>query len=1416
MKKYLFFLLALWLPMVAWADETPTHTLTIECGTGNCLIRVSSADGKSQNGQVVKQDTIYIRTYQLEEGKLYTIRAEAGSYEANNTVYSHFSAWMRDGAFYSASPEISLVMGKSDIKLTAVTIHTFEPPLFPGANYFDAATGTLTLEVLRREMSFSNFTDAIKAAMERYNFASEDILRIVVTGDMWENVFCLDLVTSNYKNVQLLDMSQASGVKELRSLPYNHNNQTLKHVAFGASLDSIEPNAFKGTKIDTIDCYALTPPRCGPTSITNEMWNTYDQMLLRVPIESIELYRQAIGWSKFPNIQPLHNAGTVSVYLPTDAADGYYENMTVELTNLRSKFTQTLPVLNKRIIVFSGQISGSEYQASLKNAYGQAVGTTVPMELGEGESLKLTIDKLLRTKDVSVKVTIPDGTDVSDKVSILWTDEANNAIGHTSQLKAVAEGARLTCEVTLREEFARQYATPDAVQLTVNAEGENQPTIQLQPIQQMTLNGQVKDKETGETIGDATVALTQKGEHSQSVIATTNHEGRYGFQGTNEPGELSVSASGYLPKTIDFMAPEAGGTLPTIELEKFNGVIVNTWFTYTAAVAEGEEAEIIDGYEAYSDAAYQVYNKTRSAKITDFINKEGKLYFTTGVEAGDELTVTVSSHSNSFGPVSASCKISNNGLGYVTLPIVQKGALIASATSSDNGPVMGILYDANGRFVRSNTYRTDSLYFAELAQGDYTLISMTSNSLMRRVQLLSTLNDMKLADGTDYAKTAVHIEDGRIVRTNVPNVPTLDKAKLSFINMSWSFFIADKNILNIGQTNSISAMVFFAEQYAGRISNAELVVDMPEEIDMVENSALSGSTTVSYRIENGQYVFPLGDTDDKSLRFSLRPKAAGDFHITGSVRFKLDGVETVQPIGTVWTKVNGFAINAFAFVASSSLLYIRGTAPWDYRGEVIEIYDYDKLVGLSSVDMDGMWSSNIKFPSSGIDNLHAIKARIVDPKAGVTESDVSYVTYRGCDKIAPRVVMLDQRKIAITFNYFEKSTKEQSYIYKLEKFWGPNSPYTTEFTFIAHFDGMDISGTEGVNINVLASDGSTRTLEAEFDDVKQCWYAVSNYPNSSKLPVSAYAYAEGAYTPMSNEEKAARAETQKEAIEKLYQAAIKAAEKGETEVLPSDDETLNLRFTIPGKEPLDFTLKEMNYDEAVTYTLQNEPLVMKGDEGNMVYTYINGTDEAEMILIDIESHTALRTVISEAEIDNMVAMSKRKNIGPKRVKISDASRLKIWGDVANIGDGILTGLGLSDYVKAPIQIDEMFQKSKDFSSYVQSQVETVERRLEARCQLGDVGKPKFTEGQKTQYYNQLDGLIYRTNSYLGQLDDLLVHYQVSLGRKAVWDVGTAVLGGGASKAVAKGVARKVGPKAAEMLDKAIDYSKTDAGKSGAI
>ncbi|MBR1785589.1 MAG: hypothetical protein IJ756_00275, partial [Paludibacteraceae bacterium] len=411
MKKYLFFLLALWLPMVAWADETPTHTLTIECGTGNCLIRVSSADGKSQNGQVVKQDTIYIRTYQLEEGKLYTIRAEAGSYEANNTVYSHFSAWMRDGAFYSASPEISLVMGKSDIKLTAVTVHTFEPPLFPGANYFDAATGTLTLEVLRREMSFSNFTDAIKAAMERYNFASEDILRIVVTGDMWENVFCLDLVTSNYKNVQLLDMSQASGVKELRSLPYNHNNQTLKHVAFGASLDSIEPNAFKGTKIDTIDCYALTPPRCGPTSITNEMWNTYDQMLLRVPIESIELYRQAIGWSKFPNIQPLHNAGTVSVYLPTDAADGYYENMTVELTNLRSKFTQTLPVLNKRIIVFSGQISGSEYQASLKNAYGQAVGTSVPMELGAGESLKLTIDKLLRTKDVSVKVTIPDGTD---------------------------------------------------------------------------------------------------------------------------------------------------------------------------------------------------------------------------------------------------------------------------------------------------------------------------------------------------------------------------------------------------------------------------------------------------------------------------------------------------------------------------------------------------------------------------------------------------------------------------------------------------------------------------------------------------------------------------------------------------------------------------------------------------------------------------------------------------------------------------------------------------------------------------------------------------------------------------------------------------------------------------------------------
>ena len=87
MKKYLLFLLAIWMPMMAWA-AAPTHTLTIKAGA-KFYITVSKTDGTYPSENVVKEDPEYIVTYPLTEGETYTITIDPLKYE-NDYIYSQF------------------------------------------------------------------------------------------------------------------------------------------------------------------------------------------------------------------------------------------------------------------------------------------------------------------------------------------------------------------------------------------------------------------------------------------------------------------------------------------------------------------------------------------------------------------------------------------------------------------------------------------------------------------------------------------------------------------------------------------------------------------------------------------------------------------------------------------------------------------------------------------------------------------------------------------------------------------------------------------------------------------------------------------------------------------------------------------------------------------------------------------------------------------------------------------------------------------------------------------------------------------------------------------------------------------------------------------------------------------------------
>ena len=380
--------------MMAWA-AAPTHTLTIKAGA-KFYITVSKTDGTYPSENVVKEDPEYIVTYPLMEGETYTITIDPLKYE-NDYIYSQFTAWMRDDAFYSKSTELKLTMGKKDITLTAVSTRVAEPPYSPGSNSFDAETGTLMLDEIRNAKS-QGINSAYRVAKAMYKFEDSDVQNIVVAGDLDGASISLVGTFGKFANLASIDMSQTSGMKTLLSSYYSGTNyklRKLEHIALGASIENIAENAFyEISQLKTIDCYATTPPSCAPNAF-DEIY--ISQISLHVPAGCVEQYKQANGWKEFTEVSSLNEIGDITVKLPTNVPDGYYEDMTLELTNLRSQMVYTRKVLNKREFLFSGQIREAEYQATLKNAYEQVMGQTEAVELAE-DKLTLTFDKLLQKR----------------------------------------------------------------------------------------------------------------------------------------------------------------------------------------------------------------------------------------------------------------------------------------------------------------------------------------------------------------------------------------------------------------------------------------------------------------------------------------------------------------------------------------------------------------------------------------------------------------------------------------------------------------------------------------------------------------------------------------------------------------------------------------------------------------------------------------------------------------------------------------------------------------------------------------------------------------------------------------------------------------------------------------------------------
>lgn len=961
----------------------------------------------------------------------------------------------------------------------------FDPanPGNPGSNGWNAATG----EVIIDDFTTGNLNNTITNKIG--NSGSAAVTQIVVAGVINATDF---RVGSNYAKCTLVDFSRTAGISSVPSSAYSGNTH-LCSIMLPTSITDVGSNAFKGcSALTAMTCYTLTPPTVG----SNAFNGVADGMIVYVPSEAVGRYQEADVWKNFTILPIQETVHSLTVNMPSDIDLGAFKNMTLELVNAKSGQSYRYIITDKTSYVFNNLIENTVYKAYLKNNLNNIFGETSEVSINDKDA-EVTFASLSIPQNVNLSI-VAGGNDITSQATVTWTDSLGNYLSQGPSLTGYAIGKKLNYSIALPQNVVMEYALPNMMQHIV-ADGGNNIVCTLSPLQKVIVSGKVIDLTTKSAISGAVVSASQTfgGKYSKTTNVKTDSKGEYSIEIFRVPTSLAIAASDYVSKTVECDVVNADGeavSVADVSLKSITGAVISIDFTYKKCPDNaGEEGEVESFYSDYNNVDYTIFNKTQNRSIGQFNAQYPQIVLLEEVNENDVLEITASSRTSAFVQVKATATIDAEQHASATFDIVELGKLKSSFTANSNASVVGSLYDANGKLLKTYDYSGGSLTVSNLADGNYTLITMGSSSLFNSIYDLSQLPQTGLTKDVDYIQNSVSVKSGELSIISIAEVPTLDESKLYYTGDNTSFTV-NKSSIVAGNYLTLTGHLDFKSAYSTKVSNVSLIVDLPESCSFVENSVMVGNSTSSYTLEGNRIIIPMNRYTDR-VRFCIIPTLGGQYTPSALAQFDIDGETTTQPIGAAAFTCENMSINVPAITSKKSVTVNGIAMPYSE----ISIYDNATLIGTTNAIGNGMWITTCDLNQAYNLTLHPIHA-VIKTNAGVTiATESKNVEYNMSHNEVKTVTMLNTAHTAANLKLYEYKT--------VFDFQNPSSeapvywywPSYPDFTFIVDFDNNDSGSLSNVLLKVKASNGQDSYVPITYDSQKNVWIGNSKY-KSGALP----------------------------------------------------------------------------------------------------------------------------------------------------------------------------------------------------------------------------------------------------------------------------------------------------------------------------
>lgn len=1272
------------------------------------------------------------------------------AYPSNGFV---FRKWMSGDSVISNEQSFRFVVPKKKTQLTAIFEYDPQNPDNPNKNYWNKELG----EVIVDDFKPGNLSGSIWSAINGASMS--DVQMITVAGKMNDYDFG---VANEFSNCTLLDISRVTGITEIPSYAFDYTN--LESVCLPASIEKIGYNAFAyASRLASVTIYAMTPPSVDEKAFRD----TGDGLVVYVPASSLPLYQEANVWKDFTLLPIQDDIHSLAVSLPEGIDTQLYEQMWIELTNTKSGQKMHYVMTNRTTYTFANLIKNTSWNVTLRNQRGDVFAQLNDVEVKD-EDVNVTFKEVAMPQELNISVTTPDGKDVTNQVQVTWLDETGNYLAQTGNMSGLLAGSKLSYRLALSQELAMEYTIPAQTTYTVK-ENDNVIKLQLNPLQTVKVSGKVKDLVTRNALDGATISASQTfgGKYTKTISGKTNAQGCYELELSNVPTSITFNASDYISQSSTYenlaASKEEKVDLGEIALKPISGATINLSFNYRKCEnGNAGEGNAQNWFSDYNNVIFGIYNKTQKRTISQYNVQYPQIVLLEEVNEGDVLEITATSKTSAFMPTSSVATIDGQMKANTNISIVELGKIEASYGKNFNGAVVGSLYDAAGKLVKTYDYSNASLTISNLTDGYYTLISMGSSKLFNTMYELQQLKQSGLKSGSDYVETSVKVESGNIAKVVIDQIPTLNESKLYYTGENTSFTVNKQSIV-AGNYLTLTGKIDFKLAYAKKVSNVNLVVDIPEACSFVENSVMVGNTTSTYSLEGNRLTIPMARYTDR-VRFCVIPTLGGEYAPSAMAQFDINGKTVTQPIGSATYTAKDLSINVPATVAKTQIA-VSGTAVG--RSEIL-IYDGDVLIGQTTSLANGMWNSKCELNDAYNLSRHNIFAKVTTRQGVELRSETKECLYDE-NAIEVKTVTMSfyngwmRKNLEVTFDFENNKTSESSYQF-----------YTgTDFTFVADLTNNDTTKVSDVEFIVFLSNGEHVVLPAEYNSQLDKFIAIRNFSGDA-LPINLDVrfmqkhFAEVDFSESFNEEI--------KLLEDVYGRLQKAATKLNLELTEDEDKASTFKITLPNSNFAELLkIEELDYELAKARTKQEQFGFVKVDDGYQ-YDVLESTQTNgyQYTIIDTGKKQAFRfTLKNEERTENNKArgdfakdfLSREENLKYLHGLVKNGSWIGSANTLYNYIKE-LDPLGLAKYGSAP-SFNQYFDLMESYLDRLETMEKIMVKALSAKCSDNTY---RLTQEQREKYGNQISNFDANIGSFYNTFVSYTETYKKALLTSAWIDI----------------------------------------------